>query len=1088
MGAAAGLAPHWNPDLAGATVERSAMRAAGDSEGSRAPALGPRARAAAVALSAGALAACAAKPPAPREAGRGAGAPSAALLGPARYFQSTPDEAYWVAHADDLDRVVAAGARLELGPTGEVRAAAWDVPDGRGEPLLGSLAIAPHLGGGFLHFTASRAFRSTEFTGPLAPVALWRATRSPLTVRGARNGLASVLVATDAGPLALAPGASQASPVPEPGLFDLAALDARRAVRLDAFGRAATTVDGGASWRDATPTAGVAVRSLFVTDGELGLDTYQSRLVLGDGGRLREPDVVVRSSTEYGKAFQTFLRGARTAEREGWPWAFRETSPLGAAVLSGAALPGGAGLALIQGALARVDLTTAEARWLSTDGLPPSLQCQPLRADDGVLLACAWDRFEGYGAYVLRWTEAGGPELERALTDDGYFVADDEGALGYVGSCSAEPRFVDPSDPSRFDPAGDAKPARFFCVRRGPGDWAEREVDADLAPSLHAWIPRKDGGAVALLLGPEGDGGSLPDRAGEDRVVERGSVRLVRLRREIDGWFWGRPGPRTSGRGPSPPIVRTFRARPDGSVDGWLASSADGDEGRFAAGVTLGREGRPVVHDLPPELAGMVVTGDFGVAIGRSGRLYETVDHGRSWRGAGLSPVPPAAFSGGCSALGCALGGVVRVGWGTAESDAPRVRAATGPLPETPAAGADVPRLACTPVGAPAPLAGPPPPPPGGRTSIATPYGDAIDLVREAGAPEPPATAPAVPVAPASASLGPKGKPPRPALGSGAAAPGKGRARSARAPRTQALVYRPPFEPDATARRLDASDASLGGQRRVQATPLLGERGDVSLLLVGDGQELLVSPEDVASFRPFETRRYLTGDRQGWSGLRTGARRALVLGDVRRRTALEEHGDASLPPPLFVGLERDTLQKRQLTLARRDDGAAGVLVLDGAAPETAGVAELDRLVGLGPRGAEGAPPSLVTRLAPWSTLTAADDPRCNAERGGWRAIVLLDPAAWLDLDPAALPGVALGGQGMARVVWGRERVCLEAIDFVVTDTRRRLEAGAQAALVVRWAGGSGEIKAAGRGALRWPDLAQGLACRVGPAPRREAAP
>ena len=70
--------------------------------------------------------------------------------------------------------------------------------------------------------------------------------------------------------------------------------------------------------------------------------------------------------------------------------------------------------------------------------------------------------------------------------------------------------------------------------------------------------------------------------------------------------------------------------------------------------------------------------------------------------------------------------------------------------------------------------------------------------------------------------------------------------------------------------------------------------------------------------------------------------RALVLGEVRRRLSIEERGLGVSAAPILIGTEVDPQRKRPLILGRRDDGAIGVLVLDGAAPETAGVSLSDR--------------------------------------------------------------------------------------------------------------------------------------------------
>ncbi len=77
----------------------------------------------------------------------------------------------------------------------------------------------------------------------------------------------------------------------------------------------------------------------------------------------------------------------------------------------------------------RVDLATGALLALSPDSIPGGLDCQPVRAPDGVLFACAWDRGQGYGGYVLRSVNGAPPVVEKAFSDEGSFVADEDGAL-----------------------------------------------------------------------------------------------------------------------------------------------------------------------------------------------------------------------------------------------------------------------------------------------------------------------------------------------------------------------------------------------------------------------------------------------------------------------------------------------------------------------------------------------------------------------------------------------------------------------------------------------------------------------------------
>ncbi|WP_437949794.1 hypothetical protein WME98_02510 [Sorangium sp. So ce296] len=975
-----------------------------------------------------------------------------------------------------VDRVVAAGARLELGEGGRVVAAAWE-PDlwASGDPVVGSLAIAPHLGGGFLHWTRRRAFRSRGFTGPLAEVALGGGARA---VRGARNGLGGVVIFTEQGPRALPPGEDRGRALEAPAIHDLAALDAERAVRLDVFGRAATTADGGRTWIDVGRRIGLGARGLGAAPDALWLATALGRVAVLPDGSLGRPDGDLRATPAAG-AFQLLVAGGRAAEREALALEERaQLAPLEAAVSAGALLPDGTALGVFEGGVARIDARTGATRERLAGWLPDGLDCAPMRADDGLLFLCAWDDYEGHGSYVLRSERGEAPLVERAFSDEGFFVADDGGAVGYVGGCAASPRLV--SDEERDRRYGEVVVHPRICVRRGPGAWVERAIELGETESLVGWAPRRDGSAVALL---QGEGGALPAPVGARLWRDEGGARVVQLGARPAGWYWT-PPPRDGAR---VLVDRRFRAREDGGVDGWLSSIEWPDPvGQASLGVTIAADGAISPHELPPDPAGMVVTGDHGVLVTRGAELHETLDHGRTWRAAGRSPVTPSSFQGACSALGCALVGVVRLGWGAGEPS-PAVAAAPGPgcggaeagvagAAACPGGGrseeaAGLPVLSCAPVGLPAPLPGAAPAAGSERWTVATPYGDTLEIVADAPEPERAARPDdGAPPPPLSEEAPPEGAAPA----KGGAAPGRGGPRAA-ALRTHSVVVRLPFDLRGEALRLNATELAPSGRRgaqRAAAVPLLAPGGEAALLVVAEAGELLLGPEGARALPALEPRRSPVDGSAGRApGLLLGPGRALVLGEHRRRAALEEHGPEPRQPARVVGLDREELRGRTMALARRDDGEAGVLVLDGPAAETAGAAALDRLAGTAGE---------VVPLAPWSTLTAASDARCRAMRGAWRALVALDPERALRLDRRALPAIALGDQGIAAVRWGRERVCLEALHLAVADSRRRGEAAADAALIARWTAPRGQGGGAGgEGVLRTASTMQRLSCAAG---------
>jgi hypothetical protein len=999
------------------------------------------------------VAACSAGGAAPRAPDLGRAAVDAVAPAPVRLFPGGPEDAFWVSRGPEGGRIIDGGARLELAPTGEITASAWDLALARrGDGLVGALAVPERLGGGFVHWSRGRLFRSTTFTGPLEPVA----GTAALAPRGARAGLTSVLVFTDAGPRELRPGALALTPLAEPGLLDAAALSASRAVRLDRFGRVLVTDDGGKTSRDLTALLGLGVQRLVVGEGELSLESWQARSTLGASGPLELTESALRPVRETSHTYQIDWKATEAADRDDLPAGLRETSPLSAAVASGAAVGDGTALAVVRGTAVRVELATGRLLSLAADWFPNGLLCQPLRAADGVLFACVWERYEAYGGYVLRSVAGAPPVVEKAFSDDGSFVADDDGALGFIGSCRAGARWYDAEEQARTSEAAspDTPLRPVFCVRRGPGDWVEHQLELGEGASLAAWIPRRDGTAAAIALSTEAMPLPPPASLG-GRVTERAGVRLVRMYREIPGWQLVRPPTPTGRGGVSGYVDRRFHAHDDGSIDLWLSPVPEAPS-PLALGVTLDPRGYPVVHEAAPGMVATVTGGAFGVAFSHEGDLYETRDHGRTYRAAGKAPAPPGGLpEPTCSALGCAMGAVTRVGWGDGASSS---RVFSDALPEAPLPSA-LPGLVCTPVGAPEPVPAPPPLPAGAQETLTTGWGDTLDVIRDASVPDPDQTAAAAAVAPPTPSAAPAAR--------------KGPRRASPAVlRTHTLVVRTPFAPRAAPRRLNATDAAFNPHRRSAVTPLLGPGGEVELLLGGDASELLVAGDRLVGITPFEGRRASRGEDAAAAGLATAAGHALLLGEMRRRLALEDHGPGPPLPPLLLGPAQEATRRRPLALARRDDGLVGALVLEGPAPETAGVAVIDRV-------AASAGP--VTPLAAWSTVTAGDDPRCEAgARGGaggndgWRALVVIDPTAWLALDERALPGLSLGHQGLILVRWGRDRVCLEGLEAALVDQGRRGESARAWSLVVRW-GGAREKGAV----VRTADARQEVACRVG---------
>ncbi len=276
-------------------------------------------------------------------------------------------------------------------------------------------------------------------------------------------------------------------------MLDVVAAGPERAIRLDVFGRAAATFDGGRAWLDLTASAGIAARAVSAEDGELGVETWQGRFLVGPGGKLAPAPPTTRGSTV--KAFQIPWKGTR-AERDGGN--YRETSPLQAAVLAGAALGDGTAYGVAEATLARVELATGNSSPPRATAWTPGSSASPSpRAP-----TCCWPA-SGTATRAPAATccgpRAAGSRDRAGLHRRGSFVADDDGALGYTGSCVAAPRFDDPDESMRRFEGLDPTIPPVLCVRRAPpgsaaaAEWVERAVDLEPGAILAAWIPTATG-------------------------------------------------------------------------------------------------------------------------------------------------------------------------------------------------------------------------------------------------------------------------------------------------------------------------------------------------------------------------------------------------------------------------------------------------------------------------------------------------------------------------------------------------------------------------------------------------------------------
>ncbi len=912
-------------------------------------------------------------------------------------------------------RAVFDGARFELDPRGRVLRAAWGEEDSRSSDS-GGHEVGEWLGGGFLRFAPStsrttRIFWSRAFTGPLEVVADLR-----VAVLGARNAPSQVVLHTDRGPVGFDPRTKRFVPIATPGLHDVAAVHAKLAAALDLGGNATVSNDGGNSWLDARARMGTSPTLIGSSAETLWFETPRSwALVRPDGGVAVLDSRERRPARNWNQAFEVRLdpfaprvnRFAPSLAGE----AYQQVPPLGALVLDAAVLPNGTVLGVYEGTRVQIDPATGDVLGVWTGDLPPYSSCRVMLGDASgpepeVLYACSTS-FEGEVAVVLRGRGTSSPRIERTFGRNGFVMA--EGAIAYRGGCA--------------DPVGRRSPHHWYepvrlpprlCLRRGADSWADREIDLEPDDELLGWAIDRDGRAAAVVHATKTP--PLPPSDAE-RTLVQGGVRVVRTR--VVGW---QSALDFSDGSENARFDQRLTLDPGGdSVLGWVRDESAPWRPELPTGATLSLDGNARFFELPAYTKAVVSTGRLGLAIDHDGNLSETFDHGRSWRRAGRSPVPPWMGDGGgegCGPVGCTMGRIARVGWGVSAAEV-RVEPEPPSEPLLPALSRST--LTCSPAGPPTPLG----PRRSGR-ELRTTWGDPIVVERPEGEPEPRSRPPPPPLR-LSAS----------AAASASAAPSSSAARPAPPKPTRSGRYRPLFSLDPEPARFDATNLPEGQSRGTGVTPLVDAKGNVTYLLQPGGEhDVLLDGE---SLRPHPAES--TGWRQvPTAGVRTSADLAVVLGRASSSSQYEVswRGLGQRPLPFVAPPEHTYRSARPLTVTIRADGQLGFLALDGPPRFDASLAPLAFQSGLGGFARAGS----LHRALP------ASSPDCRSNPQAHLGLVEATVSSWLDLSESGVD-LPLDDRSTDWVLaaWSPDRVCVRALRASVNAGHR-----GSGVLVVRFDG------------------------------------
>jgi len=914
---------------------------------------------------------------------------------------------------DDAGGVIIEGQRFTLRPSG-VRAAI-DVAD---TPIQSAWHLPARLGGGYLFRARNALYRSDTFEGLLRPV-----VALPSDVAQVSFGPSAALVRADSGERWMIDlGTGKRLPIVPPGLLDVAALDDGRAAALVEGGALLVSGDGGAHWSDVSsrlrsPAKRLVVDGTTESDPGLWIETQA-----GQGARVMPGARVAEYDAVPPAPLPLTLRAKQPDWRE-------EEPPIRRAVHLGAPFAEGAALVIASGDLDRIDLVTGAVEVVAAGKVPPDAVCAGTRTADDIVFTCG--RSNGT-AFVVAHALERAPAIEQTFQEAGRFVVSDDGGIAFLGSCDK---------PTTHD-------RHVACVRSPGGTWQQYDPDAGTDAGAQApqgqvvrWIPRADGGAIAVVSGIGGVSnawGLVDARTGELHAWPTDALTPMLQNALQQGAEASRGGAYDAWR----LADRTWTTTPQGTLRGW--ASLTGGLGAIEVGVDGSVQTSAFTFD---RISG---AGVLALARLKDGRVWQTVDRGATWSEvAAPSASKPNGYldAHACSMVGCDLAQWYRIGWAATPPSA--LRAPTNAPPAPRLDRAPPPAMTC-------------------RTS-----GDA------------------------KRASAPRGERSPDDLGLGASKVGvsdaNGRIDFLRVAFGRKIL--------GSVRDTDSSDDT--SPRAIVHGPAT-QPGDDRLVVMSFNRDAMSLVRQVAFVSAFDPLGVVRRAPLAMSDILPAARAAgISVADALKddpvpsavvpATPLDAGGPDDLlvqfanggvtlvqssarAPRPRVAIEAGRGDEwRIVSAADLDGGAVAWLEEDstgsarvmhlGSSGTPAPVFQLDAppsgdlyppntdALAVGPRGelavlrtpSGSEPPSALdpavvvmptagaTALAPWSTLTAADDPACKSDPGGWRATVQA-MAPWLRLGGGADMRGPDDAPMLARVRWTASRVCLEAVELRGADT------------------------------------------------------
>ena len=548
----------------------------------------------------------------------------------ARLLPERMDEAHaWGTEPGGGVRWIVAGERVLTWPEGSLSATTDRLP----ATPSSVLEVPERMGGGFLFAMGARIWRSDAWLGPARPV-----LDAPGAVAQVLLGLDRVYARVPSGGLlAFDPRTGQLvgpGPLPaSPSLLNVAALDGWRAVAIADLRGALVTLDAGATWRPLALPMDAA--DLVLVEGAIaigGMDEARQAQwweVRPDGhvGRLS-------AAPHAAEEVDTTPPPLDVAAR-----AFGD-HPLVAAIEDGWPLTDETAVVARDGALGRVRLSDGALVESVADAFPlkPS-RCHPLamprKGDEGAFgFVCGEPRGR---TIVYRWSAPEGRMVElRRFDGPREVLAFGNGALAVRGPCSEEP-------------ASDAAPDdQAFCLMPPGGPWNEMHFRGDDVDRARLVV--LSDGRVALVRPPRGGDLSTARLTITDGAKST-HLPVVLPRLKADAAHALRVGMWLDG----------FEERRPGVLGGWV------DAAGSVLGVEISLDGQASVGSYIRAAGEVFTSGRWGLSWTASRRGMETIDGGMTWKDLEMpEPIAPARATRAraCGPIGCLAAGWMRVGWG----------------------------------------------------------------------------------------------------------------------------------------------------------------------------------------------------------------------------------------------------------------------------------------------------------------------------------------------------------------------------------------------------------------------------------------